>query len=459
VTVTVNALPNAPTANNVTKCYDRKEYTASATATSTNEEIVWYTATSGGSTTTAPSRSATGTTTAYAAARNKTTKCESATRTTVTVTINTLPDAPTANNVTKCYDGKEYTASATVATSQTVVWYAEATGTNTSSAPKRTEAGTTTAYAAAKITVTGCESASRTKVTVTIHAEFKSGKIGSDQTICYGQTPSKLTSGEAASGGKGNYTYSWQYSTDNGNNWHYISNTNTLEYTPTNALTQRTQYRRMVTDDCGTEFTTPVTVTVRSYSLHNYPDLRIRACPTVGESINLSKYIDTLDVTGIQWSPPINSDGSIAASHIASSSVRTFTYTVANPCLSAPVTRKIYLERLKGRMRPLKDTIEICAETAEAVQINQIFGIDAGEGTWTYKSFTAGDVNNYVTISQSPEYRGAVIMNGKALHESAIGYYPYRDMTDAKKVEFTYTPKDGCLKGQTYKIVIILIKT
>jgi hypothetical protein len=50
-------------------------------------------------------------------------------------------------------------------------------------------------------------------------------------------------------------------------------------------------------------------------------------------------------------------------------------------------------------------------------------------------------------------------MNGKALHESAIGYYPYRSMTEAKKVEFTYTPKDGCLKGQTYKIVIILIKT
>jgi hypothetical protein len=49
-------------------------------------------------------------------------------------------------------------------------------------------------------------------------------------------------------------------------------------------------------------------------------------------------------------------------------------------------------------------------------------------------------------------------MNGKALYENAaIGYYPYHGMTDAKKVEFTYTPASGsCLDGKTFKVVIIL---
>jgi hypothetical protein len=110
-------------------------------------------------------------------------------------------------------------------------------------------------------------------------------------------------------------------------------------------------------------------------------------------------------------------------------------------------------------MRPLRDTVEICYETAGAVQINQIFGIDAGEGIWSYFSQTASDVNAYVSVSQSPEYKGAVIMNGKAIYTSAIGYYPYRGMTDSKKVEFTYTPAAGsCLAGKTYKVVIILYK-
>ena len=308
-----------------------------------------------------------------------------------------------------------------------------------------------------KLMADGCEYIESLEV-VTLGA-IKAGKIGASDTICSGQTPPALTSEEAASGGKGDYIYSWQYSTDNGNNWHYIIDANTIDYNPTDNLKQTTQYRRMVTDGCGTDFTTPVIVTVRSASLYNYPDLRIRACPDVGTTINLSKYIDTLDVTGIQWSSPVSSDGSIAASYIASSGVRTLTYTVNNPCLAAPVTRKIYLERLKpGRMRPLRDTIVICSETAEAVQINQIFGIEAGKGTWSYFSQTPGDVNAYVNKSTSSTYNGAVIMNGKAIYESSIAYYPYRDMPDAKKVEFTYTPANGsCLQGKTYKIVIILL--
>jgi hypothetical protein len=46
--------------------------------------------------------------------------------------------------------------------------------------------------------------------------------------------------------------------------------------------------------------------------------------------------------------------------------------------------RKVYLEMLKNdRMRPLKDTIAVCYKYAEAMNINQLFGLEA-KGEWSY---------------------------------------------------------------------------
>jgi hypothetical protein len=181
--VTINSLPDAPTANNVTVCYDGKEHTASATVGS-DQTIVWYYEAKGSTTSTQPGRMEPGTTTAYAAAKITATDCESATRTPESVTIHSLPDAPTANNVTVCYDPTDHTASATVGSGQTVVWYSEATGSTTANQPSRKELGTTTAYAAAKITATGCESATRTPVSVTINS-LPDAPTANNVTVCY----------------------------------------------------------------------------------------------------------------------------------------------------------------------------------------------------------------------------------------------------------------------------------
>jgi hypothetical protein len=102
-------------------------------------------------------------------------------------------------------------------------------------------------------------------------------------------------------------------------------------------------------------------------------------------------------------------------------------------------------------MRPLKDTVEICHLQAGAVQINQLFGIEAG-GTWSYPSTV------YITESTSPTYSGAVVMNGKGIYEndSSIQFITYHGV-NAKAVKFTYTADiDGCLKGKVYEMVIIL---
>jgi hypothetical protein len=216
----------------------------------------------------------------------------------------------------------------------------------------------------------------------------------------------------------------------------------------------------MVTDDCGTEFTAPVTITVRHQSLYDYPDLRIRVCPD-GKPINLSKYVDTLDLIGTPtWSGAGigTTTGIIPANALDShNSVLTFTYTVSNPCRSN-ITRKVYVEVLKtGRMRPLRDTVVICADNADRINVNQIFGIDAGKGEWTYLSHAPNDINAYVTESHSSTYGGAVVLNGKKLFlDSGITAVKYHGV-DVKKAVFTYKPENGsCLGGKSYQIVIIL---
>jgi hypothetical protein len=192
-------------------------------------------------------------------------------------------------------------------------------------------------------------------------------------------------------------------------------------------------------------------------------------CTDADPSINLSKYVDTLDLkTGYpQWKSlsgiPIGaSDGIIAASSLGSRGTYTFTYTASNPCTTSDITRKVYLDVLNaGKMRYLRDTtvIEIlCSDNAEAVNINQILGIDAGfddNNTWSYYYAIPGDINDYVTITKSPTstYYGSVVMNGKAI------YYDLVPIKTNKKVVFTYTPKSGsCLSGKSYTVVIILKK-
>jgi hypothetical protein len=178
-------------------------------------------------------------------------------------------------------------------------------------------------------------------------------------------------------------------------------------------------------------------------------------------SINLSKYIDTLAVTSLQWksvSPSIPIDpttGTIATDNFNPyASVYTLTYTVDNPCISKPIERKVYLERLKsGRMRPLRDTVAVCYKLAERLQLNQLFGIEAA-GTWSFNSST--DVTPYITHLTSPTYNGAVVMNGKAIYENISHDYTYHGIL-TNRVRVTYTTSgSSCLKGKSYTITIIL---
>jgi hypothetical protein len=142
-----------------------------------------------------------------------------------------------------------YTADATVGLDEEVVWYAEATGNTTATAPSRTESGTTTTYAAARITATGCESATRTAVSATVYGHLAGGAIGTSQAFCYGGITAAILIGNTpASGGSGsdNYTYLWESSPDS-NSWSSTA-TVTQSYSVATTLSQTTFYRRIVTD-------------------------------------------------------------------------------------------------------------------------------------------------------------------------------------------------------------------
>jgi hypothetical protein len=304
----------------------------------------------------------------------------------------------------------------------------------------------------------------RLKVTIEEYPELDlSGfSIGNEQKVCHGNVPAQLKATGSPSGGDGAYDYQWQQSSDGVNGWTDVKDSTNTTLTPP-ALTSGTYYRLKVAS-CTTDSSNVVKITVRSSSLYNYPDLRVSVCPDAGASINLSKYIDTLDVSSLSWESvaphiPISSaiagpvsTGTILADDLnAYTRVYTLAYTVSNPCTSN-VRRIVYLETLKnGKVRPLRDSTVICHKYAEAIQVNQIFGIDA-RGTWSFAAYesdgvTPVNIDAYVAESQSPTYNGAVIMNGKAIYEN----------TAARKIMVTYTPSAGsCVAGRSFTTKIVL---
>ena len=118
----ISPLPAAPSASNNSRCG-----TGTVTLTANSpEQVYWYSASSGGtllatnSSYTTPSISVT--TTYYAEAGNT---CRSATRTAVQAIINTIPNPPSASDVSRCGSG---TVTLTATSSETIYWYSAASG-------------------------------------------------------------------------------------------------------------------------------------------------------------------------------------------------------------------------------------------------------------------------------------------------------------------------------------------
>jgi len=177
-TVTVNAIPAAPTGTaSQTFCSGTV-----ADLTATGTAIQWYAASSGGSAL-ATSTALVNNTHYYAS--QTVGGCESATRFDVTVTIGAIAAPTGAASQTFCNSG---TVADLTATGTAIQWYAASSG---GSALATSTALVNNTHYYASQTVSGCESATRFDVTVTINAPAAPTGAAS-QTFCNSGTVADL---------------------------------------------------------------------------------------------------------------------------------------------------------------------------------------------------------------------------------------------------------------------------
>ena len=184
-----------------------------------------------------------------------------------------------------------------------------------------------------------------------------------------------------------------------------------------------------------------------------YPDIRVLTCP-VDQTIKLSKYIDPVNFKSVTWEKSALIGGTLSGDTYQMSAndfgTNIFKYTVTDACGEASPAY-LYLST-NVRAYTLNDTVRVCYDNAEAIQLNQIFGLEAGG---EIKPENPSINSEYFTVSGSSDLSGAAIFNGKAAY-SAPGLIP-EDAEGDKNVVFIYTPPvNSCFERNEYKLVLKL---
>ena len=194
VNAVVNPLPTAVAVNG-SRC-GTGTVTISATPSS-GATIDWYEASTGGSALstgsisyTTPSLSAT--TTYYAAARNITTGCVSASRVAVTATVGGSSSTVNVVGGSRCGAGT-VTLSATAGANDQIDWYAASTGgtalaTNTTTFTTPSISATTVYYVAVTSAVAGCSTSSRVADTAKVFTTAIAPFIAGSNSFCAGNS-------------------------------------------------------------------------------------------------------------------------------------------------------------------------------------------------------------------------------------------------------------------------------
>ena len=138
---------------------------------------------------------------------------------------------------------------------------------------------TTTTYYRRSANVNSCGPVYTNTVKITVSGALTEGTLNGAQTLCYNSTSATalyVTNGP--SGGSGNYSYQWEYSTDNVQ-WNNCTgdNYNASQYTPT-GLTTTTYYRRQLTDIGFTPNPPPVytnSIKITVYAKLNAPAISV----------------------------------------------------------------------------------------------------------------------------------------------------------------------------------------
>ena len=255
--LTVNTAPPLPTSGgDQIECEQNPIQTLTATANPPlGSTIVWYDAPSGGNTVANPILDVIGTVTYYAESNDNSNSCSSAGRIPVILTIQPIPAAPTSNgDQIECEESpiQTLTASATVASGATLVWYDAASGGNLIADPSLNSVGTETYYAQSNDDVTGCPSASRTAVSLTIQPSPAPPISDGDQIQCETDPIQTLTANASVPAG---FTITWFDAATGGNS---IGSPNL------NSVGSVTYFAESTNDitSCRSTTRTPVTLTI-----------------------------------------------------------------------------------------------------------------------------------------------------------------------------------------------------
>ncbi|WET03286.1 gliding motility-associated C-terminal domain-containing protein [Flavobacterium sp. YJ01] len=187
--LTVDVIVNDPgtptlvTAGTQNFCQEDAPTFASIQTTQTN--IVWYTAATGG--TQIPSTTALTTGQYFAAISDPATGCESSTRLTVDVLV-TDPATPTTTSAAQTFcSGTNPTVANIQVNESNVIWFTTQTG--GTALASTTALTTATYYGAIKDPVTGCESSVRLQVAVTVGNTINPTTNNAAQTFCSANAP------------------------------------------------------------------------------------------------------------------------------------------------------------------------------------------------------------------------------------------------------------------------------
>jgi hypothetical protein len=289
---TTEALNALQSIQNLIACYNGQEHKV-VEPKIVGHSVVWYRDVGKITPAVAPSQKDIGTSAkVFPAIKITETGCESAAGNPVTVTVNGLPATPSITDVEECFDEQEHAVIVPTLENQTIEWYTTPDGNITTNVPSRSEAGETIAYAVARNTATGCESATRTAVSVTISniADANLITITGEQTICSGATTTLTASSSIE-----NAVYKWYSSQDAKNPFHTGN-----EYT-TPALTADTIYYTSVSGDGYCENLAgnrqPVTITVNPV-----PELISSLKPNAIFSDSVFNYTAISSIEGTEYS-------------------------------------------------------------------------------------------------------------------------------------------------------------
>ncbi|GAA4457416.1 GEVED domain-containing protein [Rurimicrobium arvi] len=314
LTVTVNATPAAPTVTTpVNLCIGG----ATAALTATGTSLKWYSFAAGGTgSTTAPTPSTTvAGTTIYYVSQTNASGCEGS-RAAITVTINSLPVAPTVvSPVTYCQGTTAVALTATKpSATDTLYWYTTATGgtgSSTAPVPATATTGTTVYYVSAKSQY-GCEGTLRAALSVNVNPTPSAPSVTTPVIYCQNATATTLSASKV--------------SVSDTLKWYTVATGGTGSVTtpvPSTATAGTTSYYVSLKNTFGCEGPrSTITVTVNP----------LPATPTVTSPVNLclggSSSALTATGTGLLWYTSLTGTGSSTAPTPATSPTGTTVYYV-----------------------------------------------------------------------------------------------------------------------------------